>query len=195
MRPFLRLAIAAAMLVAGGPALAFDYANPTKPYYSEAVMKQGDRSVPVKTWYSADKVKMEVSNGGRQLVLIADRMAKTLTLILPGRKGYFIRPMPQDTFGPLGKTGPGKGMAFEKVGEEAVNGTKAVKYKVSGKNAGGSAFDGHLWITADNIIVRLDGRQTAAGKEQAIRVDVKVLKMGPHDAKVFTVPEGYRKMG
>lgn len=176
-------------------ALAFEYSLPTKPYYAESVMTERQRTVNVQVWYTPQKVKFQIGSGGRTMVMIGDKAAATMTMLLPDRKTYFQRPLPAGLFGPLGKTGPGKGMTFKKVGSETLLGVKTSKYKVVGKNAGGSAFDGHIWLTADNIIMRLDGKKTRGEIVSPIKMDTKVLKMGPVDAKAFAIPDGYKKMG
>jgi len=188
-------ALVSAAFLAAPAAHAFDYTLPTKPYYAESVMTERQRTVNVKVWYTPQKVKFQVGSDGRTMAMIGDKTKSTMTMILPSRKSYFQRSLPAGLFGPLGKTGPGKGMKFEKVGEEELLGVTTVKYKVTGKNAGGGAFVGHMWLTDDNIIMRLEGKQTRGERESSIKMDTKVLKMGPVDGTVFAVPDGYKKMG
>jgi len=190
--------LAAALSVIAGPAStaqAFEYSLPTKPYYSESVMTERQRNVNVRVWYTPEKVKFQIESGARTMALIGDKTASMMTMLLPDKKSYFQRSLPPGLFGPLGKTGPGKGMTFEKVGDTTLLGVKTTKYKVAGKNAGGSAFDGHIWLTGDNIIMRLEGKQTRGKRVSDIKMDTKVLKMGPVDAKIFAIPDGYKKMG
>lgn len=195
-RPFIRTAIvAAALILPVSAASALEYANPTKSYYAESVMSQRGRTVNVKTWYTPAKVKMQIAMQNRTMEMIGDKTAKTMTMVMPSRKAYFTQAMPPGLYGPLGKTGPGKDMKFEKVGEETIAGVKATKYKVSGKNAGGAGFDGHIWLTADNIMVRLEGKQTRGERVSEIKMDTKVLKVGPVDPKVYEIPKEYKKMG
>lgn len=198
-KPALSSAIVATVMIAvPGPvsaAHAFEYSNPTKPYYAESVLKQGTRTVNVKTWYSPDKVHLKVDSGGQIMALTADRRAKQMTMIMPGRKAYFVRPLPSGQYGPLGKTGPGKDMTFADVGTDTLLGVKTTKYKVSGKNAGGANFDGHIWLTADNIMLKLEGTQTRGERTSVIKMITKMLKVGPVDPKIFAIPEGYEKKG
>jgi len=190
-----RVLALAAVFGLASPVWAFEYRHPTVSYYAESVLTLPTRTVTVRTWYAPDKLKMVVVGNRQSMAMIADRVARSMTLLLLSDKRYFVRPLNPKVFGPMGRSSPVPGMIFTKVGAETVNDIKATKYKATGKMAGGVAFDGHIWLTADRIVVRMEGMQVRGSRQVPMKMEVSSLKVGPIDPAVYAIPKDYKKEG
>jgi hypothetical protein len=79
-----------------------------------------------------------------------------------------------------------------RAGDEDVNGVKASKYKISLENPDGSKLAGFVWRTKDDVVVKLDVVEASSkGGSQRLFRELKNVKFGPVDAKLFEVPAGF----
>ena len=79
---------------------------------------------------------------------------------------------------------------FTKLGSERVNGMRTTKYKFEVVHKDGGRFDGHHWMTEDNIPVRM----MSTSKGQQFRIDYTNIKIGKQDPRLFEIPAGYSRM-
>jgi hypothetical protein len=63
---------------------------------------------------------------------------------------------------------------------------------VSGKGTDDRAFKGFIWTTKENIQVKMDGEAEEDGKKVKVTSELKNLKIGPVDAKVFEIPKDFK---
>jgi hypothetical protein len=56
-------------------------------------------------------------------------------------------------------------------------------------------FAGHVWTTAENIVLQVDGIGRADGVSTPIKVTPVQLVIGPVDVSLLTVPNTYAKAG
>jgi hypothetical protein len=86
------------------------------------------------------------------------------------------------------------GLLEKPVGEEIVNGIPTTKYAVDKIIAEGR-LSGAIWVSRDGIPMRCDGGFTnRSGKVSTIHWELRHVRIGRQDAKLFEIPQGYTKM-
>ncbi len=86
------------------------------------------------------------------------------------------------------------GLLGKPVGKQQVNGIATTKYAVD-KVIPEGRLSGTLWLSADGIPMRCDGSFAARnGKVSSVQWELRHVRIGPQDAALFTVPDGYSKL-
>ncbi|MBK7973878.1 MAG: DUF4412 domain-containing protein [Deltaproteobacteria bacterium] len=155
-----------------------------------------DMDIPGKMYQSGEKSRQEVSMGGMQQTIINRRDKKVVWMIMPAQKSYmeFNADDPKmgkkEDFQNFWKSHDAK---MEKIGKEDVNGVETTHSKVTIASAtpDGHAFSGEVWLTKDNIPMRMKTSPSSGGE---VVMELSNLKVGKQDPSLFEVPEGYNKM-
>jgi hypothetical protein len=80
------------------------------------------------------------------------------------------------------------------VGQEVVNGIATTRYAVDATAPEGHAA-GSLWLSRDGIPIKCEGRfETPKGKVSTIRWELRHLQLGPQNAALFEMPNGFTKL-
>ncbi len=185
--PMLAAAAAFALVL---PAQADPRQNPTADYTAEAFAKtEGQPDSTSKIWYTKDKVRVDVSHQGQSMSVIMDRPAKKMTVLIPKSRLYQNEPLPEGE-----ASNPIASGTWEvaKTGDETTAGVATTKWTVNGKGTDGRGFKGLIWTTKENIQVKMEGEAEDEGKKIKVTSELKNLKVGPVDAKVFEVPKDYK---
>ncbi len=181
---------AAAALALAGAAQADPRQNPTADYMAEAVAKtQGQPDSTSKIWYTKDKVRVDVNHQGQTMAVIMDRPAKKMFVMIPKQKLYQEEPLPEGE-----ASNPIASGTWEvaSAGQETVAGLATTKWTVSGKGTDGRSFKGNIWTTKENIQVKMDGESEDEGKKVKVTSELKNIKIGAVDAKVFDIPKDFK---
>jgi hypothetical protein len=180
-----RLAVAAAALVASAapagerPA----WLRPKADYVAHTVMEADGRRMTGRVWASGDKERRELEVDGRTHVMILRRDRDLVWMLMPEQRMYLEQPLgAQDRLA-------GADLAREALGAEAVNGAAATKYRVHGTAADGHPFEGTLWLTDQDIPVRV---VTGKGPEH-VRIELDRLSVGFVDPARFELPRGWKR--
>lgn len=199
-----------AALCVGGRAAADEFPMPKVDFSADSVTHLKGMNVPSqpgqppakdmditgKMYQSGDKVRQEVSMGGMQQIIINRRDKKMVWMIMPAQKTYmeFNADDPKmgkkEDFQNFWKNHDAK---LEKIGKEDVNGVETTHSKVSIASAtpDGHGFSGEVWLTKDNVPMRMKTSPTSGGE---VVMELKNLKVGKQDPSLFEVPQGYNKM-
>jgi hypothetical protein len=157
---------------------------------AESVAKtQGQPDSTSKIWYTKDKVRVDVSHQGQTMAVIMDRPAKKMFVLVPKQKLYQEEPLPEGE-----ASNPISSGTWEvaKAGDETAGGIATTKWTVTGKGADGRTFKGFIWTTKENIQVKMDGESEDEGKKVKVTSELKNIKIGAVDAKVFDIPKDYK---
>jgi len=124
-------------------------------------------------------------------VILLDAAAKQGILLLPGLNSYLPFAFPRlmaELDDPAWRRVP--------KGEEVVNGVRTTKYRVDHTAADGSRAQGWLWLSAQGVLMRLDGVVTRAGATggTSIRMELAGLRLGRQDPQLFQIPPGLIKL-
>lgn len=179
-----------ALLIAGvGPATASDaeWLQPKADYRADTLMATAEGQMKGEVFASGMKERREFSVGGRRHVMIVRRDKGVSWMLMPEQKMYLEQKlgkdgMPQDRFA-------GGRLERDALGTESVNGVDATKYRVHGETPEGDPFEGIMWMTPEEIPVRV---LTGKGDDQ-VRMELTGLVVGDVDAGKFEIPSGYQR--
>jgi hypothetical protein len=111
--------------------------------------------------------------------------------LLLNRRQYRASPYVQpDYFFGISQAGTKR----RKVGDETLLGKPVTRMEVSAKARTGDQFDGVAWVTADRIVVRLEGTVVRGKTKQKISMTMTQLVVGPVDPALLAVPKGYKAL-
>src|SRR5579864_7470149 len=124
-------------------------------------------------------------------VILLDAAAKQGILLLPGLNSYLPFAFPRLVVELDDRT-------WRRVprGEEVVNGVRTTKYRVDHTAGDGSHAQGWLWLSAQGVLMRLDGVVTRAGASAgtSIRMELAGLRLARQDPQLFQIPPGLIKL-
>jgi hypothetical protein len=196
IRSFSILCTVCAILLLPGFVRADSYPKPTVEFSADFSMEASQGAgakaggVTGKLYSSKAAERREMVMGGHKSITIMTRGKPVVLVLIPEQNMYMEQQAPPNKDAErMMKEGDVK---LTKLGTETVNGQSATKYHIEVMDKGSKVFDGFLWLTKDNIPVRIDGTSTKQGGH--LRVDHTNIKIGTQDAKLFTVPAGYSKM-
>jgi hypothetical protein len=79
-------------------------------------------------------------------------------------------------------------------GQEIVNGIATTKYTID-ENLPGGHIAGSLWLSRDGIPMKCDGKfEPKSGKRSTIYWELRNVKLGKQNERLFEVPQGYAKL-
>lgn len=167
------------------PALAEKMPQPQVEYSADTTIDTDLIQLQGKTYYSPGKQRQEMGQG---TATILRRDKGVAWQLLAGKKYMESSLSSAEARDPLS-------MEFERteMGRETVNGLATTKYKVVATAKDGKKFNGFIWTTPQNILIK--GELTVGQQEMRMRVgiDVKNLKIGAQDPQLFEIPPGYVK--
>ena len=82
-------------------------------------------------------------------------------------------------------------VAFEliEIGPDPVDGIATTRYAYGAKDVGGGLREGVVWLTPENIVVRMEGTRTEpGGTPRRIAMHLENLRLGPQDPALFLPP-------
>jgi hypothetical protein len=162
-----------------------DWMRPKLDYTARTVMQADTGTITGRVWASGDKERRELVVNGRRHAVILRKDRGVSWILMPEQRMYLEQSLEAsgaDRF-------RGGELERQVLGEETVNGVRATKYRVHGVGADGESFDGFLWMTEDEIPVRVVAGQ---GGEQ-VRMELDQLDTGRIDPSRFEIPTGYRR--
>ena len=115
---------------------------------------------------------------------------KVMWILMPSEKMYMENSM----------TGKSKGndtsqWTYEDtaMGEEMLNGMKVTKYKTIATSTDGKKYGGFSWRTKEGISIKQDLLYKEGNEKKRMMTELKNVKIGRQDPKLFEIPEGFTK--
>jgi hypothetical protein len=180
----LTLLVASALFAAGF--------SPVNVDYSADRYMSGDGATQMKgkVYYSPGKERMEWEAGEHVTIMRQDK--KLVWTLMPKEKMYM-----ENKFGEEKKRGGDYkdcDVRQSEAGGEVVNGVETRKTAVEITCPDKSAFSGTLWLTKENIPMRMEtsDKSDRSGKK-VFRMELKNLKIAKQDPGLFDIPSGYTK--
>lgn len=172
------------------PAQADPRQNPTADYTADAVAKTAGQPDSVsKIWFTKDMVRVDVTHQGQSMSVIMDRVKKQMTVLIPKSKLYQQEALPEgEAQNPIASGS----WEVTRASDETVAGIATTKWQVKGKGADNRTFEGFIWTSKENIQVKMEGEAEDEGKKVKVVSELKNLKVGPVDAKVFEIPKDFK---
>jgi len=83
---------------------------------------------------------------------------------------------------------------MKKLGREKVNGIMTDKYKMRVTDPNTKPMEGFIWLSKENVPIRVEGTSQESGEEGHFVIDTTNLKFGRQPGSLFEVPAGYQRM-
>jgi hypothetical protein len=187
-----RILSLAILLIAGVamPARAEILGDAPVPFSAERIVVVDGHSYRGMLFHIPGRERHEQEIQGIAEVIILDAAAKQGFLLLPDLHSYVPFVFPK-LMAELDR----RSLDGSPLGQETINGIRTTKYRVERTAADGSRAQGFAWLSAQGVLMRLDGTVTRpGGRATAIRLELANLAMGPQDPALFELPPGLIKL-
>lgn len=147
-----------------------------------------------KVWRTPTALRHEMTSDARGHTVIARLDRKVAWLLVPEQK--LAVELALNNFGLPAELLTGEGIQQTPVGQETVAGLRTTKVRVERTpkaNANGR-FDGHVWTTAEGIIMKVVGSGENQGKRGDVNMSFSDVKIARQDPALFELPAGYRRL-
>jgi hypothetical protein len=147
-----------------------------------------------RVWRTPSALRHEMTNDARGHTVIARLDRKVAWLLLPEQK--LAIELGLENFGLPAELLTGAGLKQTPVGQETIAGqrtTKVLVERAPGANGNGS-FSGHVWTTAQGIIMKIVGSGANQGRSGNVNISFSDVRIGQQDPALFELPPGYRRL-
>ena len=79
-------------------------------------------------------------------------------------------------------------------GREFIDGRLTTKSKVLVSNGGTTFFDGFIWTTPENIVIKTEGVSVIGENKLQMKSELLNLKIGEQDSSLFEIPKDYTSL-
>lgn len=190
MRRRILLLSLALLVVMAGAAHAALLGDASIAYSAERTVTVNGKSYSGMVFHVPGHERHEQTIQGIAEVVILDAATKQGFLVVPMLKSYVAFAFPK-----LMAELDDPGLRRNPMGRETVSGVPTTKYRVDHVSADGSHARGYAWLSAQGVLMRIDGTVTRdGGKPVAIRMELANLAVGPQDPALFQVPPGLAKL-
>ena len=167
--------------------------RPKVPFTGDLIVKRpGERPVRIRLHYGVTRLRMDVPWPDPRVATVIDRLRRKAVVLLPRRREFVTLPAGAHAGAMADRLISARG-GLEPLGPDRIGGIAVTRFALKTRTAAGTAFEGHVWLTDDNIMIRTAGR-TPKGPVDII---LHNLRRGAIDPALFAVPPGYteRKAG
>lgn len=180
-------------LFASPSAWALQLNRPQAEYSADATMQTEEGTIEQHVYATPTKERQEMTAGGETMVQIFRYDTKSMLQLMPSQQMYMEYSLDQASA--QRKTQDLSRWDFEEtvMGEEVLDGIKVTKYKTIATSSDGKKYGGFSWRTKEGIAVKQDLLYKEGEKKGRLYTELKNLKIGKQDPKLFEIPEGFTK--
>ena len=173
-------------------------ATPPKPqveYSADSVLETADVKMQGHVNYTPTRERREMvmGRGGEKIFMILRHDRKLVWTLMPSEKMYIEANINQTNSSASPDTSKYK-MEHTVIGPETINGISTTKSKVVMTGPKGEKMDGYMWLSKENIMVKIDATASDKNKKHRFMTELSNLKIGKQDAKLFEIPADYEKL-
>ncbi len=184
------------MALGAGPGWAASVLDLKTEYSAASTIRTSKATQHGRLWRTPTALRHESTDGKRQHTVIARLDRRVAWLLLPEQK--LAIEMSLENFGLPVELLNGNGIKQTPVGQETVAGMRTTKVRVErqpgpGPSANGR-FEGHVWTTADGIIMRVVGSGENQGRRGDVNLSFSEVRIARQDPALFELPAGYRRL-
>jgi hypothetical protein len=199
-KSLLRLSLVVIPLFIASHARAEAFPQPTEEYSADVLMtvkgQQGTTTMHGKVYSTKDNERRVIQAGQRETVSITDRLSKKTTILLPAQQAYMDSYHAHDA---VRKDDPAGGwyrsdVRMTRVSKEEVNGVQTTKYRIYLNDPEGQISAGSLWLSAENIPIRMQGTMTQNEKTTEFQIDRTNVVIAKQSESLFAIPDGFRRI-
>ena len=186
------LMIALTSFVSVLPVGAVQMSRPQVEYSADSVMQTEDGTMDQHVYVTPTKERHEMLTGsGDGAVQIFRYDTKVMWQVMPSEKMYMENAMGKAA----GKNNDPSQWDFQEtvVGEEVLNGINVTKYKTIATSTDGKKYGGFSWRTREGISIKTDLLYKEGNEKKRMATELKNVKIGRQDPKLFEIPEGFTK--
>ncbi|MEI8014111.1 MAG: DUF4412 domain-containing protein [Nitrospira sp.] len=172
------------------PLWAAQLSRPQVEYSADSVMQTEDGTMEQHVYVTPAKERREMLTGdGDGGIQIFRFDSKVMLQLMPSEKMYMEHSMAQN------KGNDPSQWDFQEtvMGEEVLNGMKVTKYKTIATSTDGKKYGGFSWRTKEGISIKSDLLYKEGNEKKRMMTELKNVKVGRQDPKLFEVPEGFTK--
>lgn len=194
MRLFAIVGAFVASVLAAGAAGAANVLDLQTEYSAASAIQTPKGVQRGRVWRTPTSLRHELTEEGRSHTVIARIDRKLAWLLVPEQK--LAIELGLDNFGLPAELLTGQGIKQTPVGQETIAGRRTTKVRVerAGNQNGNGRFDGHVWTTAEGIIMKVVGSGENQGRRGTVDISFSDVKVGRQDPALFELPTGYRRL-
>jgi hypothetical protein len=190
-----RMFLIAAVIAMAGTAQAAGPSKAKVEYSADSELETAEISMKGRVNYTPtrERSEMVMDRGGDKMIMIRRHDKKLAWTLMPSEKMYMEMNLTEAAS--KDKTDPSQYQIEQTVvGPETVNGVATTKSKIIMTGPKGDKMGGFMWMTKDNIMVKMDAIAIDKNQKMRFKTELTNLKIGKQDAALFEIPEGYSKM-
>ncbi len=196
----LALAMAPCLALAAG---ADPIPVPKRDYAAELdihVVRNGEpRRIRGKLYWSPDRQRTEIQRAGHSSIVILREDKGVTWSLAPLQQTYVEKPLEEeqsravDRDFDLERALAAGDATLRKLDRQTVNGVETTRYEMQLKTAAGATASGHIWLSDDDVTVRIEAFWARGDDAGRFQRDLRNIEVGPLAPALFEVPEGYAK--
>ncbi len=181
-------------LLVSTPLWAAQLTRPQAEYSADSVMQTEEGTIEQHIYATPTKERQELlTAGGDGVAMIFRYDTKLMWQLMPSEHMYMEHSMEKAAAQNKGKDLSKWDFEETVVGEEVLEGVKVTKYKTIATSTDGKKYGGFSWRTKEGIAVKQDLLYKEGNEKHRMTTELKNLKIGKQDPKLFEVPEGFTK--
>lgn len=186
--------IALAGLLVSTPLWAVQLSRPQVEYSADSVMQTEEGTIEQHIYATPTKERQELlTAGGDGVVMIFRYDSKLMWQLMPSEHMYMEHSLEKAAAQNNGKDVSKWDFEETVVGEEVLEGVKVTKYKTIATSTDGKKYGGFSWRTKEGIAVKQDLLYKEGNEKHRMTTELKNLKVGKQDPKLFEIPDGFTK--
>jgi hypothetical protein len=190
----LRVLIALAVIFSATPLWAAQLSRPQVEYSADETMQTEEMTMEQHVYVTPAKERKEMLTGsGDGAVQIFRYDNKVMLQLMPSEKMYMEHSLEKAAAQNKGKDISQWDFEETVMGEEVLNGMKVTKYKTIATSTDGKKYGGFSWRTKEGISIKSDLLYKEGNEKKRMFTELKNVKIGRQDPKLFEVPEGFTK--
>ena len=172
------------------PVWAGQLSRPQVEYSADSTMQTEDNMIEQHVYVTPAKERKEMLTGGGDGAIQIFRFDnKVMWMLMPSEHMYMEHSMEKNK----GKDPSQWDFQETVMGEEVLNGMKVTKYKTIATSTDGKKYGGFSWRTKEGISIKSDLLYKEGNEKNRMMMELKNVKIGKQDPKLFEVPEGFTK--
>lgn len=191
-----RMFLMAAAITLAAAAKAASPSLPQVEYSADTSLETAEVSMTGHVNYTPTRERREMvtGSGGDKMIMITRHDKKISWTLMPAERVYMEMDLAQASAQAKDDLSKYK-IEQTVVGPETLNGVNTTKSKIIMTGPKGEKMGGFMWMTKDNIMVKMDAIAIDKKQKQRFKSELTNLKVAKQDPKLFEVPAGYEKMG
>lgn len=177
-------------VASAGDVRAAGLAEPKVEYSADQVAGSEGKTMKSRVYHAPGKQRMDMEEGGGQQSIITRADRKLFWIVMPDQKMYMEKSLEEGKKERRDLTDCS--FTQKSAGRETVNGIDAAKSEIEVSCPDTSEYSGTMWTSKDGILVKMDAVAKGKGSKDRFRMELKNLKIGKQDPKLFEVPPGYQ---